>query len=428
MSKFQIILLAVFGAFILIGVLLFSFSRGQSTNISLSVWGTLPANDFQNMLIDSGIQKSGSISFTYTAKSPDTFDSDFTEALAEGKGPDLVIISGDDLFSLESKLTLIPNSTVRPADFVSTFIKEGELFQNQDGTYALPMYVDPMVLYTNRDLLSQASLAKPLTYWDEIYSYIDKLRVKDNADNITTAAIALGEAKNIKNAKDILSLLFLQAGTPIVANTGTSERSTLEEGGAGAQSPAMAALDFYTQFANPQKTFDTWNRVLPEAATNFTGGRSAMYLGFASELPVLHAKNPTLDIAVSPVPQSRQSGKTLTIGKIYGVAVTRSAKNLSGAIQGALALISAPALTSLAQKTTLVPARLDLLSNPPADPSAFTFYSAALQAKGWLDPDPAKTQSIFTNMIESVTSGRSRLDEAVRDGSNALDALLNTKP
>ena len=426
MSKFQIALLVIFGAFILVAVILFSQNKGGGrASADLTIWGSLPSYNFNNFLTASGIALDDSLSFSYVEKSPASLSNDFTKALAVGEGPDLIILPLENLVKEKEKLILIPSESVRPADFSNTFIKEGELFQTSLGTYALPMYVDPMVLYWNRDTLAKASLASPLMYWDQIYDYIKKLNAKDGAGNISQTALALGEAKNIPNAKEILSLLMLQAGTPIVSYLGEDMRSVVLESSQLSQTPTVSALEFFTQFANPQKSFHSWNRSQISADTHFTSGKSAMYLGFASELPLLKAKNPTMDIAISPVPQSRASGKSITLGRLYGVAITRGARDVSGALAGALTLVSNTSAKALSSSTSLVPARRDILANPPTDPAGFTFFGASLQSTGWLDPDPEKTEKMFVDMIESVTSGRARVEMAVNTLNSSLNALID---
>lgn len=425
MSKFQIALLVIFGAFIVFAVIIFSLNRGGSGqgNNNISIWGTLSRFDFDNMVTTAGISTE-TLSFNYVEKKAETFSQDFTEALAVGEGPDLIILPVESLLKEKNKLMLIPSESVRQADFVNTFIKEGELFLESTGTYALPMYVDPMVLYWNRDLFAKAGLANPPVYWDEIYNFTSKLTQRDNAGNITTSAIALGEARNIPNFKEVLSLLMLQAGTPIVSNVGPSLRSVLLDNSGFPQVPSVAALEFYTQFANPQKSFYSWNKSLLSAPTHFTSGRSAMYLGFASELGTLKAKSPTLDLGISPVPQSRVSGRVVTFGKLYGVALVRSARNPGAALSGAISLVSRESSKALASATSLVPARRDVLSERPSDPSGFVFYGAALLSGAWLDPDSSKTKEIFREMIESVTSGRVRIDQAVSNANTSLNTLL----
>ncbi|HRH25562.1 MAG TPA: extracellular solute-binding protein [Parcubacteria group bacterium] len=425
MSKFQIVLLVVFGAFIVIAVILFSQNRGSGTSkTNITIWGSLSAYDFSDLVSTAGLSKDGTFSYNYVEKAESTLSKDFTDALAVGKGPDLIILGVDSIMSESEKLMLIPNESVRPADFANTFISEAKLFQTTLGTYALPLYVDPMVMYWNREMFARASLAVPPVYWDQIYTYITKLTNKDGAGNITQSAMALGEAKNIPHVKEIMTLLLLQAGTPITAFAGENLRSTLLESNGGAQIPSLSALEFYTQFANPQKSYYSWNRSQVSAENHFTSGKSAMYLGFASELPTLKAKNPTMDIGVSPVPQSRASGKSITSGKLYGIALVRSTRDPAGALAGALALVSKESASALTSITPVVPARRDLLAQPPTDPAGFTFYGAALQSDWWRDPEPKATRKIFVDMVESVTSGRARVDEAVSAANTALNNLL----
>ena len=250
------------------------------------------------------------------------------------------------------------------------------------------------------------------------------LSKKDAAGNIILSTMALGEARNIRNAKDIFSLLLLQAGTPITSFVGQELRSQINYNFGLTVSPGEAALDFYTQFSNPTKVFYSWNRSLIDAQTHFTSGDSAYYLGFASELRALRSKNPTLNFGVSSVPQSRVSGKTVTFGRLRGVAISRGSKNPSAALAVALKLVSKEAAKALSDILLLPPARRDLLVAKPTDAIFSVFYDAALQSKGWLDPDAALTEIIFRDAIESVTSGRARTLEAVNKASREVEVLI----
>lgn len=425
MSKFQLILLIVFGAFILIAVILFSMSRGGGVALpNIVIWGDIPASDFNGLLDTSGLRNNSVAIIQYVEKPNATFDADFTEALALGSGPDLVILSQENFWKQRNKLLLIPSSSISQKDFTSTFIEEGELFYSADGTYALPLIVDPLVLYWNRDLFSKASIALPPKFWDEIYGYAQKLTEKDNAGNIVKSAIALGEAKNIPNSKDILALLMLQAGTPITSLTSGSLRAELNSNFNLPIIPAQAALDFYTQFSNPAKPFYTWNRSLKSAGTMFTSGDSAMYIGYASELKNLLARNPTLNLGITLLPQSRVSNKAITFSRISALAIVRSSKNSSAALNIALTLVSKDVMTNLSKILSLPPTRRDLLSTKPTNLAQSVFYDAAIQSKGWLDPDDSKTTQIFTDMIDSVTSGRARTSEALSTAGDQINALI----
>ena len=391
----------------------------------LVVWGPFSQTDFNSFSHSTGLDSSKTVQISYVQELSASFDADFTEALAVGHGPDLVIISQDQVWQERNKLILIPYSSVSQNDFVNTFIAEGNLFAASTGIYALPLVVDPLVLYTNNDLLNAAAIAQPPRYWDEIYTYANKLTQKDGAGNITQSIMALGGTSNIPHAKDILSLLLLQAGTAIADFQNGSLISELQNSYNLPTNPATSALDFYTQFSNPQKPFYSWNPSLKNAQTNFISGDSAFYLGYASELAILRAKNPNLALGVSAVPQSRVSGKVVTFGTLYGIALAKSAANPTAALTAMLSIVSSASDTVLAQTLSLPPVRRDLLAQRAPDGISQVFYDAALQSKAWVDPNPAKTTTIFTNMIDAVTSGRARTAEAVSTADNELNALTN---
>lgn len=425
MSKFQIVLLVFFGLSLIIAVAVFAVYRGNSSSqASVTIWGNIPSENF-NQLLQGEIGRNDSFKLTYTEKLDGTLVNDFTEALARGAGPDLIILSQDQLYRAKSKLVAIPYKSISERDFKETFAEEGEIFLSPEGILALPLAIDPLVLYYNRDILNTAGIAKPLSYWDEIYAQAAKLTLRDGAGNITQSTIALGETRNIANAKEILSLLMMQAGTPIIAKVGTQYHSLLLENLGQAESPAEAALNFYTQFANPSKLYYSWNRTQPEAQTAFAAGDVAYYIGFAHELSSIRNKAPTLNLGIALMPQSRVSGKAITFGNVRGVAITRGTKNVQAALSVAGELVKSKNAAPLSAYLALPPARRDLLSGKPSDATLPVFYDSALQARSWLDPSPEETRVIFTDMIDSVTSGRTRSYQAISEANRRLDALSN---
>jgi ABC-type glycerol-3-phosphate transport system substrate-binding protein len=263
-----------------------------------------------------------------------------------------------------------------------------------------------------------------MRYWDEIYAAANNLSKKDAAGNLVSSVMALGEAKNIPHAKNILSLLLLQAGTPITGLVNQELRSQIANNFGTTLIPGDTALDFYTQFSNPTKVYYSWSRSLLDAQTHFTSGDSAYYLGFASELKVLRNKNAALNFGITTVPQSRVSGKTITFGRVRGVAISRGSKHLDTALLFATKLVSKEMIQALSVATNLPPTRRDLLSVKPAEAMLSVFYDAALQAKGWLDPDTTATSLIFRDAIESVTSGRVRVSEAINKANREIEAVI----
>ncbi len=428
MSKFQLILTGIFGAFILIGVLVFAFGQSsKSKNIATAtIWGTMSSGMFESFLKEAGLDQDKTVKITYIEKRKDAFDQEFLEALAVGKGPDLFFLSQDGVLKHQDKIIPIPFTAFPERDFKNSFIEEGELFIFGDGFLGLPFLIDPMVMYWNRDIFSNAGLSVPPKYWSEIYGLSASLTKKDANLNINKSVIAFGEYGNITNASEILGLLVMQAGNPITARRPEDGAvyNLFNQRLENTVSPAVSALNFYTEFANPLKPFYSWNRALPESKDFFLSGDLALYFGFASELSDIRLKNPNLNFAVAPVLQSKSSERIVTFGRMAVLAIAKNSANVASAYQVAYKLTNTQSILALAKVTNLPPVRRELLASRPPEAFLSVFYDGAIQARGWLSPEPARLGLIFKEMIESVTAGRAGTAQAVSKAHEQLDAVL----
>ncbi|MCX6703490.1 MAG: extracellular solute-binding protein [Candidatus Zambryskibacteria bacterium] len=426
MSPFKMILLGVFGFGALVGVVVFATYRGGSSQATgpVVVWGFLPENSMNLYAKEMGFEQNKQFSFVYVEKDPQTFESDFVKALADGQSPDIVIMREDMLALQKSRLLVIPYTSYKERDFKNSFVESTEFLLSDTGLYGLPLYADPLVMYWNRTLYTNASLSVAPKYWDEFLTLPNKLTKKDNTGTVTQSAIALGEWKNITHAKEILANLLLQGGTSIVSTLRNGESYSTLMFESNQVSPAYNVLNFYTQFANPVTAQYSWNRSLPSSQNQFILGDLASYLGLASEVSVLRAKNPNLNFDIALSPQPRQSEKTLVFSHVYSLVIPKQAKNVAGAFQVISLLASEAGAKVLESYTNLPPVRRGLLSDTPSDPYKAVFYQSAIQSTTWPDPDRKETNTIFQNMIESITSGRLRITDALRRADEEVKVLL----
>ncbi len=407
-SPFQVIVLAIFALALVGGVIVLALTKsktGSGSGVPVVIWGTMSSASFNASTADI-TQGNGGLKINYIEKRPENFDQDLLEALASGAGPDAILLPQDLIVRHRDKILPISYNQMSLPSFKSTFIQEGELFLDPNGILALPFSVDPLVMYWNRDLLSNAGLARVPQTWEEFIALSQKLTVKDKSGNILKSAVALGEFRNIANAKEIISTLLLQAGNGISDGL----KSLLNP-------PTLAtigAINFYTDFANPVKPDYSWNRALPNSLNMFTAGDLAFYFGFAGEISKIRDKNPNLNFDVTFFPQPKGASVTTTFGKMQGLAVLKASRNSADAITAVLALTGVGPLGLLAKATGLPPVRRDMLSVDPSDPYQGIFNNSAIRARGWLDPNPLSSSAIFQDMIESVTGGE-------REAGNAID-------
>lgn len=426
MSNFKIAVIAIFSISFVAGVVLFAMYRGGGQQVSdVVVWGTIPNEAFDTALKSSSLAKDKTVNVTYVKKNATDFDKDFVEALSEGRGPDVVILKEDSLYKNRNRLLVIPYKNYTVRDFKDRFIEGGEIFLAKDGVLALPFLVDPMVMYWNRDMFSNALISQTPLYWDEMYDLSKKMTKKDNSGNIMQSSLAFGEWRNINNAKELISLLFMQAGTPIVSYNDGTYSSVMEKNFGYPVAPGLSALNFYTQFSNPTASSYSWNRSLPTSLNFFLSGNLAMYFGFASEIFSIQQKNPNLNFDVAPVPQIREGKKKLDYGHIYGLAIVKQSKSIAGAFTTIVALTDSAPIKAIESITNLPPVRRDLLASKPTDAYRDVFYSSALISHSWIDPDNSASNTVFRDMIESVTSGRARTNESLGTASQSLNDLFN---
>jgi multiple sugar transport system substrate-binding protein len=425
-SIFQIIVISIFGAFAVAGVLVFAIAVGggkQEVSIgTVAIWGTLDKDTFAAAL-DQVTQANKSLAgVSYEQKDSGTFDQELANALAEKKGPDLYLITTDQALTNESRVAVTPYTAISQTTYKNTFIDAANPFLGEQGIIAVPLATDPLVLYSNRDLLASAGYANPPAFWDEVQDMAQKITVRDTSGSIRVSAIALGTYTNIEDAKAILSALIMQANnrTSVVQDsiTGVESDGKLHSLLAQAQSqdhaPAVDAITLYTGFANPSQSYYTWNGSFQSARQAFSEGQVALYIGFASEEPLIRSMNPNLNYAVTDMPQFRGSKRPITFGRTYGFAIPLTTTNLQGAQMAVGILVSSTSSAAFAKDFRIASADRDVLdqSSKLSQDDAFIAHQALI-AKNWVDPDPAQTDAIFRDMIETTVSGASTVSDSL---------------
>ncbi len=428
-STFQIILLCVFGALGVAGILIFALATasGSGSGVApVTLWGTFDANAVKEVLRTAAEQDTRLAQVTYIQKDPATYEQYLANALASGNGPDLFIMPGDETIYDQAKTYPISYSSIPQSQFESTFVGAGNVYLTSNGVVALPLLVDPLVLYWNQSMFATAGIAQQPLYWNQIPVMAQTLTKRDNAGTLQQEAIALGTYQNISGAKDIVSMLTEQAGGQIVSVNGAGQYEPALAQGGGASQAALGALSFYTEFANPSQSDYSWNDAQPDAVQAFAGGNLAMYVGYASEDPQIVAANPNLDFLASPIPQINSTSKAVDAGHIYGVAVSRQSPNLQSALTVASLLVSASVDEALSQALALAPARRDAIQSSTST-AGFTqlFGKMALITETWADPDPAQTGQIFQAMIDDTDSGAMSASDAIGRANQQIGNLLS---
>ncbi len=427
LRPFELVLVTVFGLLGLLALGMISTYKptpdkaAVTLGDSVVIWGTVPAGSFQAVL---GPIKDANKAFdvvTYVEKDIRNFDADLLNALAENRGPDILFIPHEKLVQLRTKIVPVSYESFPRRDFQNLYIDGAEIFALQDGVYAYPIAIDPMVMYYNRDLLATKNIINPPTTWESVVNDIIPAMVeRDYSRNIIRSPLAFGEYRNINNGYGVLSMLLLQGGSALVTEQNNSYQLLLNTTPTGSGKPLENALTFYTNFASPSNPLYSWNRALNLDRDEFLREKLVLYFGKGSEGPALASQNPNLNFDIAEVPQGAQATVRRTYASFYGLALLKSSPNKNGAFTVLQELGTANQAKILADALNMAPAHRSTLNAGSNDQYGRITYRSSIVARGWLNPDPARTNEIFTQMVEDVLSNRFRPSDSANDAISRL--------
>ena len=431
-STFQSILLTVFGFLGLIAILIFAgvipfFGEDANFGGTVVMWGDLPQKQMDAFI--SELKKSYENNFTlvYEYHDSKTFENDLISTLARGGGPDLILLPHDLILSQGDKIKPIPFSSYSERDFRDTYADIGNMYLIKEGVLAFPLYLDPLVMYWNKDIFSNASVSTYPKTWIEFLELSNNITKKDSKGNIFQSTIAFGTFKNISNAKSIISMLLLQAGDGIVTmetdkyGVATNKfKVSLGEN----TSVTESAIRFYSEFSNQAKSSYTWNSAMPVSRRAFGNGNLAVYFGFASEYNGIKSENPHLNFDVAVVPQRDDAKTKATFGNMWGVSVLKSSKNIGTATVVALVLANTDYGEKLAEVAGLPSLKRSFLAKSQANPVFSVFVKSAIMGKAWYDPNEDSSDIIFKEMIESILSGKNSVLSAITSSKIRLMEIV----
>ena len=428
-GTFPAVVMIVFVVLAMFGVFIFATYSSSATDQigAVDIWGSVDKDVVDKVIGDIRDTREDFGSVVYTEIPSDALIPRLVEAIAAGRGPDLVFFPSTALVKDGEKLGPIPYESISKRDFQDAFVEAGEVFMGDTGVVALPITIDPLVMYWNRTLFSNAGIANPPRYWDEVVKIAPSLTQKTANGSLTVSTIALGQWENVRHAKEILVSIARQLGTAIVTkNEDGAYMADLFQSDTKGVPQGVSAVRYVTDFSDPVKPMYSWNRSQKNSRDAFLAGTLALYIGPASELMLLRDANPNLNFDVAPLPAARGAGKQVA-SVVTGVAIPRGTDNPTGAAVVAVLFASPENETRFATLLNLPSPRRDVELDSSKDAYRAVFRASALRAFSFLDPDPVATDRIFSRMTESISSGRLTLSEAVRDANNDLQALLRVR-
>jgi len=370
------------------------------SSVTLEFWGIEDKKNYEPV-IEKYVAANSNVTINYHQIDEKNYENQLMEALASQKGPDVLMIKHNWVPKHYNKL--YPSAaTLKDLKLGFVDVVANDLYY-QDKVWALPLYVDTLALYYNKDLFNSASIPVPPKTWNEFVDDTKLLTKKNSNGEIIQSGAALGTINNISNAIDIVMLLILQNNQSIVDASGRGNFDNTN----GAN-----AINFYLSFSNPASSNYSWNETLPEAIEAFTQNKVAMIIDYSSAIQKIDSLNAYLNYGIAELPQISSDTLKQNYADYWAYGVSAISKYPQDAWNFIYYLTNDGAVDYLTSTYKPAAGRV-LIQSCKNDEKLGIFCNQALMAKSWFQLNPEKNTQILKNMMESIILGKSNVTTAL---------------
>ncbi|MFH0912286.1 MAG: extracellular solute-binding protein [Patescibacteria group bacterium] len=364
------------------------------------------------------------------------YQRDIIKQIADGEGPDMFMIHNDWLPYQINQISPLPSSIMTldsykqkyPEVVVDDFVANSKI-------YAVPYYIDNLMLFYNTDLFSDARVPRektPPKTWSDLVDIVPALTKYDANHNIVQSAITLGtDDQWIPRFAEILATLIMQYGGTMTTTDHTKATFDLPVNAATPYYPGENALKFYTDFANPSSPLYTYSDATdPSGKAKFPGdiqafmeGKSAMLIGYSYQVNnIKKYSGGAVHFATAKLPQWRPE-EPVVVANYWGETVSKNCKypNVAWDFINYVSLKSN--VRSYLNNTGHVPATKELTETYLNKSYLAPIASQIKFSKSWYRSNTAEVEKIFANMVNNVLHqgipAKTAIDVAVQE-INAL--------
>lgn len=422
--------------------------KASTDPITLTYWRVFDGEDDFADIIKTYKAQHPYVTIEYRKLRYEEYESELLNAMAEDRGPDIFSIHNTWVRKYESKLAPAPATTqmvfpvvkgsvkkevvneVRTQNFYTpnslrnTFVEVVASDVVIDGKiYGLPLSVDTLAMYYNRDLFNNAGIASPSAYWNkDLLKSVNKLTVQDIKRGIIQSGVAMGGSNNISRASDILSALMIQNGAIMMTDEGFVSFNLIpEKNQANGYNPGQEALRFYADFANPTKEAYSWNEEQPNALDMFISGNLAIMFGYAYDMETIKTQAPKLNFSVAKFPQIEGNPPTnVNFANYWVEVVSKKSKHQNEAWNFLQFITSEEQAKVYLEKTKKPTALRNLIQSQVDDAEIGVFASQVLNAQSWYrGKNPQAAESAIKEMIKLVVENPSAAIKPIIDAAAA---------
>ena len=425
------------------------------TGVKLTYYKPFDDSEVMDPLINEYQAKHPGVQITYKKFADfDEYQKTVLSEMAEGEGPDIFSMPNWWYASNLGKISTLPEDMNGTKDVFSGLFVDvaiNDLVRiDKDGlekVYALPMTVDTLALYYNKDHYEDRipDRGKPAKTWEGIKEDVALLnKISSSTGDFDVAGIAMGRWDNIDRAVDILYLLFLQYGVSFYNDT-ISEATFAARHEGLLTYPGLEALNLFVSFADPSRKYYSWaaNSSDPNSPDKevdaFARGNVSMIIGYAyayndivNRISVLKAKGERTmnkdSIRIAPIPQvydpdtSRE--KRVTYASYFAETVSRNCKNADVAWDFLIYLTSKDSLQKYFDSIHKPTSRRDMIEKQSKDPIYGVFSKQIGYAESFPIVDYYRYKEIFTDTLRKSYEQGGGTKSNLVDAQDLIDEML----
>ena len=424
-----------------------------SKPMTLTFWQTFDDSDAFTDIIAKYQVLHPNITIEYKKLRYEEYENELLNAWAEDRGPDIFAIQNTWLKKYESKLTPMPPE-ITMAYMVETGTIQKEMVPQlqttksltvkdlknnfadvvasdvilEDGKiYGLPLSVDTLALFYNRDLLNSAGITSAPNYWNkEFQQNVKMLTKQDPKKGLVQSGVALGTSKNINRFSDILSVLMMQNGAMMTSGDQVTFNAVPSSMANNNYNPGLEALRFYTDFANPAKEVYCWNNDMPNSLEAFTNGSLAMFFGYSFNLEQIKAQAPKLNFGIAKLPQIEGNSVEINFANYWVESVSKKSLHPNEAWDFVQFLTKEENAKIYLDKTKKPTALKSLINTQKDDENLGVFAEQVLSAKSWYHGKSiTDAEGAIGEMINLTLTVPDKIQEILTDAAIKVQQTIN---
>jgi len=455
----KIVILSLLAAFLLSAGFGCNTASPQTTAatqpVTLVYWRVFDDQDAFQDIINKYKAIHPFITIEYHKLRYDEYENALLNALAEDRGPDIFSIQNTWVKRYQTKLAPLPATTTMAYPVIQGTVKKTvvtemrtansltvkglkdnfvdtvshDVLMSDGKIYGLPLYVDTLALFYNKDLFNNAGITQAPQYWNkEFLQDVKKLTLQDPKKGIVQAGIALGGSSNVGRFSDILSVLMMQNGATMMENDNVAFNIPPAFAKNTDYNPGLEALRFYTQFSDPTKESYSWNDQQPSSLDMFISGNLAMIIDYSYNLATIRAQAPKLNFSVAKLPQIEGTPPTnINFANYWVETVSKKSVHQNEAWDFIQFMTQAEQAKSYLDKTKRPTALRSLVAEQRNDDLIGVFADQVLTAKSWyVGKDETAAEEAIKGMIDAVNrNDGAKLKDIIDNGAAKVQQTIN---